>query len=667
MLIVLVIFLAAFVRVSDLGRLPAGFMDEEIANLRIAETARTGVIGVFYNPDSASEVGRESFFALMQAVMGSLFGDSLFGFRVLPFMAGLVSVALMYALGRRLYGFPAGLLCAILFAGGLYPVLLSRLVIPQSLLMVVYVAAWLAMARGIHLGEGVRPLPPHTNTFAALGIFAALGFYTHFIGLFLIPIMAAFFIYLRRTGQPISRRAYGYLLFAFALTFVLTLPYLISTLRVPSASGIGALWAYRPASFWMLFANLFELGRSLLNFGALGVPGLLLIGGLGVLLVIGLMTAIQRWRSPGYMLPVIMLAGGVVPVIWTGRADYDLTIAMPGAVLLITVGALNGIGRLQAIVQNRNVRRLVWATPILSLTLFAALSVELFGRWSNDLDINRQYHGYLGNLAVYLNSADSDIPTLICTNTLIGTPTQPVPDPILMELMLHSTTANLRFSVCETAIIIANGGARQRVAFNFDRTGSTPPALGDWLARLKKTPVAIKGIRRAAIYEIAGESEIADAVGKLSLSDVTWPPDTPNPTERITLPIRMGDYLTFQGYTIDPARVYKPGEMVAITSYWRVDSAQAADLRLFTHILLDPGSSPVAQNDSLDVTATLLRPRDIVIQTMSVQVPYPFPDGAYYLSVGAYHALTNARIPFFDSRDRVRGDRLFIGTINVKS
>jgi hypothetical protein len=66
------------------------------------------------------------------------------------------------------------------------------------------------------------------------------------------------------------------------------------------------------------------------------------------------------------------------------------------------------------------------------------------------------------------------------------------------------------------------------------------------------------------------------------------------------------------------------------------------------------------------VASNYLRPRDIVIQTSVVQIPYPFPEGLYYLSVGAYHTNDNQRVPFFDETDRIRGDRLFLGTIEIK-
>ncbi len=667
-LILLIILLAVFVRVADISRLPAGFMDEEIVNLRISETVRSGSIGVFYNLNTSDFAGRESFFPLLLAVTTGLTGDGLVGFRILPLICGLMSVALMFVLAKRMFGFAAGLLAALLCTGGLYPVLLSRLVIPQALLFPLYIGAFVALVNGLHLRETIRPIPPKTSDFGALALCSAFSFYTHFTGLMLIPIITAFLLYLRRTRQPVSRYMIRGEIFAGLLALILCLPYLLSTIRVPELSGLGAYWGYRPENPLVLFTHLYEMFRSLANFGGMGAPGFLMILGLGGLLVFGAMTAVQNWREPRYMLPLLMTGGGILPALWTGRADYNLTIALPGAILLLTIGTLR-VPELfiRNYARRMAVRKIAWLTPIVTVVTFAGLYSELFMRWPKDDDIYRQFHGYLGHLAIFLDTTKDDIPTLICTNQLTGTSEQPVSDPILMDFMLHRPDANLRFSVCDTAIVFADGGKRQRVAFSFDNSRETPIALKAWLNQMAYKPVEIDGLKNAAVNEIDNETALASALGKITLSLASWPPDTPDADIPVPLPVRMGDNLTFEGYSInDEGRVVKPGESVVITTYWRIDGKQRDDLRLFTHLLLDPGSAPAAQNDLLDVASNFLRPRDILIQTSVVQIPYPFPEGAYYLSVGAYHFNGNQRVLFFDGSDKIRGDRLFLGTIEIK-
>jgi hypothetical protein len=403
-----------------------------------------------------------------------------------------------------------------------------------------------------------------------------------------------------------------------------------------------------------------------LDLGVMGWLGLGITVGAAILLISGLVRCVRQWRTPGSMLVLIFFVGGLLPVIWTGRADYNLVIVLGPGALLMGVGFLTVIDWLRETFDAVMLRRLVWLAPLVGVFTVLGLTVELFQRWPTDLEISRSHHGYLGTLAIYLDRVDDDLPTLICSENLTGNPKSPVPDPLLMQMMLHRPTANLRFSSCESAIVLANGGDQQRIAFSFDKNGQTPNALRGWLSLLVKKPVEIIGARRTAVYEIEGAKELASALGKITLSYATWPPDVPLADDAVKLPVRMGRYLTFEGYETDVARTYKPGDILSVTTYWRIDGKQQNDLRIFTHLLLDPGSAPVAQNDVLDVDADSLQPRDIVIQNSTVQIPYPFPEGTYYLSTGAYHFQTQERVPFYDSTDKVRANRIFIGTVTVK-
>src|SRR5579864_521016 len=161
------------------------------------------------------------------------------------------------------------------------------------------------------------------------------------------------------------------------------------------------------------------------------------------------------------------------------------------------------------------------------------------------------------------------------------------------------------------------------------------------------------------------EQPLADAIGKLTLSAVNWPPGLGSADDLVTLPVQMGDYLHFEGYSLDLMRSYKPGEFIHLVTYWRIDGSQRSDLRFFAHVLADPDTAPVIQNDTLDTLPEYLSDRDIVIQSQVMQIPYPFPAGDYFLSVGAYHATDQSRVPVYDEYSQVRGDRLFLGTLHV--
>lgn len=680
-LITLLLLLAAFVRINALSRLPIGFNDEEITYLRVAETARAGQVSVFYDIgnagalDNAHYTGREVLFPALEALSTALSGDGLLCYRIVPMLAGLLSVALAYALGRRLFGTLEGLVAAGSLAIGLWPLLLSRAILPESLLLPIALAALLALTHAFYIVQHeriqVQSRSPRTAAFTALGFLVALAVYVHWIGLMLFPLVVVFIGYLWFTRQPVSRRAYGFSGYALLVVLILGIPYLTTTLRSPALSGFGALWLQRPMRVGALLVNARDVLISLTaGGGGLSVLALSVIGGL---LLIGLGHILQQWRTSRAMLILLTLIVGALPAVWVGRGDFMLVLAFPAAALLIGVGASISIAWLRGTIDTAvSTARITPTAHTISIVLggltliglVSVLSVEFFNKWAVDPAINEQYHSELGHVAAYLDSLHDDEPTLICTDNLFGRDAQPVSDVALLSMMTHRRTINLRFSNCNSALILANGGQTQRIIF--DNTNEhTPSLLSEWLTPAAQ-PVRLNGTRHTVLIEIQIEHALADAVGKLTLSHVEWAPGDGDMRAPLELPVRVGDWLHFEGYRLDAPHLYKPSEFVRLTTYWRIDGPQDSDLRVFAHVLADPDIEPVLQNDTLDVIPAYLRARDIVIQRSPIQLPYPFADGAYYLSVGAYHSLTKARIPVYDEAGQPHGDRLFLDTINVK-
>ena len=111
-LLVLILLGAAAVRIAELSSLPAGFSDDEIVNLSLADTARLGAISSLYSV-GGSAPGREGLYPLLQAVVTGTAGHGLLITRMLSLFGGLLSVALVYRLARRLFGRLAGIVAAL--------------------------------------------------------------------------------------------------------------------------------------------------------------------------------------------------------------------------------------------------------------------------------------------------------------------------------------------------------------------------------------------------------------------------------------------------------------------------------------------------------------------------------------------------------------------------
>jgi len=190
--VVVVLILAAALRILELSRLPPGFSVDEIANIQVSETARRlGTIASFYNVGNSTN-GHEGLYPVLQALVTSVIGDGLFCYRVLAFWCGLLSVALMYALVRRLFGRFAGLAAAIALCVTFWPILLSRSAVRETLLLPLFLATLLALAWVVHLrretfdsglyatgtpdrGAGLYPLDGVSRHASGSGVFCVSG------------------------------------------------------------------------------------------------------------------------------------------------------------------------------------------------------------------------------------------------------------------------------------------------------------------------------------------------------------------------------------------------------------------------------------------------------------------------------------------------------------
>src|SRR5262249_39119228 len=183
------------------------------------------------------------------------------------------------------------------------------------------------------------------------------------------------------------------------------------------------------------------------------------------------------------------------------------------------------------------------------------------------------------------------------------------------------------------------------------------PVFAPWLKTAQ--PIQDGSLAPGSAVRLAVDKELADALGRVTLARVDWDPNTGGAAQQAALPVRMGGYLTFGGYTFDTTKTYKPGDVLTIVTYWRADGDQIPDLRIFGHILRNPNAEPVLQDDMLSIDSSLLRARDVFIQVLNIPLPVSFPGGQYFVSIGAYSNETGQRLPVYD-QDQPRGDRLFL-------
>jgi hypothetical protein len=679
------LLLAAVLRIWDLTRLPPGFNDDELAFIRVTETVRQGDVAVYYQ--IAGTHGRAGMYGVGNMLVTELAGGGLIGYRLFSLWGGLIALALLYRLARRLFGIPVGLIALGVMSTNLRAVLLTRSATSEAWIPAYVLVTLLLLTMAFNLRREVRFHTPITPHFALLAVLIGASGYLHYTGLVLGPLSLLFFVHLLITRQPLSRRVWSAGTFVLALATITAAPYLISTFRHPTLSEPDIVWSERPRSVIDAVEGVLDAVGGVVLQGdsriTHNLPDAALVGPvMSILLIAGLVAALRRWREPGYTLILLTLAAGLLTDAWVGRgADFSANL-----VLLPAVYILPGIGALviwRALRERsvENASRMVTAGLVVLLAIdVIALNHHLFDDWKHHDPIDAVYHASLGYLAAYLDRTPDDLPVSFCAARLnepeaVGlTPRQ------ILRLMLHHDDLDIRHSDCRGGLVLINAGAPIRLAFaSLEDRSQMPPELADWLSEGETIPV--DGLRPGSVLRLDVEQRVRDSGGYWSaFAGAYYMPDENDDLQPVELPVQLEQNLTFAGY--DP-RVLEGmrtagGDPVVLITYWRVDGPLPPDLGIFAHLLAYtqtaprvPLIEPWAEANAIDVSPTELKNRDIFVQVSYLWLSENLNPDTYVLTVGAYVGTVTVLENHLDVLDPSRdyqphGDRLLLGNIIVE-
>lgn len=663
-LAVLLLLLGTVLRMHSLVSLPIGFNNAEITDIQITEQVRLGGIEVFYDLNGQ---GREGLYSIVQAVVTSVFGNGLFGYKLLSMWAGLLALAVVYALAQRLFGPVVGVAALALLATNMWMIVLGYQVLRESVLPLLVAMLLLTLARTLAVYRGVHATVPDTTVFVLLGVLLGIGLYIHPVHLLILLFSMIAIAFRLFSKQRLPSQNISYLLFSLLVMIIISMPYVISTVRLPRLSGAVRLFGdYKIADNPPLKAitdtigSLLFVGDANLAFNLPGRPLIDLVSGL--LVLVGVFAAVSQWRKARYALMLIATVILLPAAVFSSTTPNFLTITplMPLIAIYFGVG-LNMV--------YRSVVRPARLAIVLGSVILFAFNIgwtvgDLFTTWPTTPGVNRAYHARAGYLAHYLDETASDIPTVVCDSQGVIESSDVFSGTDLMLQMMNYKNAPLRYADCGSSMIFVNGGEQQQVIMPDPQTLTRmQPYLRRWLDM--GTP--IDGLPTDSAIMINVSQPLADAVGIFTTSaPAGYAPDAVGGAGLAVPPVRFGGNISFLGYQRDGAQVYSPGGIYTSVTYWRVDGVLPPDLRLFTHILADPATAPAAQNDTISVQPLQqLEARDIFIQITFVPLPRTLPPGMYGISIGAYTSTTDERMPVLFN-DVPRGNRLFIGQITVQ-
>lgn len=688
LIIVSILLLIGFgVRVHDIATVPMGFSANEIIGIRVTEVIQDRTFRVFFTTENGSI---ESFFYMLQIPVTLLVGDGLVGYRMMPLWTSLITLALVYAVARRLFGISVGFIALITMCFGIWPVLIGRTATHVSLVGAMTLITLLAASHAFYLQQNIRPLRPKTISYTYLALAVVLSAYTDYTGLMAGVGVFLFVLYLWYTRQTVSRHTWWNTGYALTLSMIFGLPYLISFLRTASVSGLYVFWRDRPTSPLNLLES---IGHTLVAFAWRGdadpahnIPGLALLPPEGALIAaVGLIAALWRWRKPNYALLVIFFILGLLPDMWLrGGPDYEaLAFVNPLVYILIGVGVVEFFRILR---ENSDPPEKLawlkrqgflgeWPQPLYRITVIFVLIIfarniwffrQLFADWPNRPDTQQAYHTNIGQLAVYLDHNPDGPPVLICSPQIHPTTriTEAPSDQQLLEWMLHREDIPYRVANCRQDFILLNAGATMRVVFTDAADVTTLPVqIRHWLEDAQ--PLSSQYLDRGTAYLLEVERRLADMGGTLQRESQIFYPrvSTEDELEHVPLPVRFGGNLALMGHEPLPLEgEHRPGDVFTLVTYWRVDGPVLPNAGVFIRLHDTPQASPYSEVNELQVDTSRLQARDIIVQVGLLRLPDTLRSQEYRLTIGVYDGETVNQLPVYDTvTGTMRGTYLLFG------
>ena len=640
--IVLILLVAAVLRVVGVyNTSPPGLEHDEVANWLIDRTILDeGKRGVYFE----EAYGHEAGFHYVQAASIALLGDHALGLRFPAMMAGLLVVAVSFALARKLFGVEVAIIAAAFTAVIFWPIFYSRLGLRAISLPVIsglsLIVFWSAWTRGAGAGTGSadpRKTGPNRARFANLapfalaGLLAGLAMYTYMAARALPIFYAAWVAYLVLFHRARFRQAWrGVVLFGVVFTAV-ALPLAIYLQTNPGAefrisevdAPLRALLAGDPGPVLtnaVRIAGMFGFSGDPLwrqNVAYRPVFDQLT----AVLFYAGVALAIWRWRDARYALLLLWMAVFAIPSLVT--VDAPSSIRLIGMLLTFAVFPaliIHTLPRLSTVIPglSTTIAYLLAGTLVLAHIWWTAGAV--FHTWPENDEVQFVWQAALTETAAYLDGDPAAAPAAI------GGWSPATMDPPTMFLSMRRSDIPLRYfgsdstAVPITTLIVPAAAPGTAVRVTHPAIRTLAPELEAQLVAWSSGPRPIDSF---VLYELPSPVDVR--------------PETP-------MTVTFGNELQLLGYTSFSSQ---PGSLTVLT-FWRVLERTTGARRFFLHAV-DGAGNIVAQHDGNDAPAVHWQVGDLLVQAHGL-------DGgatAVDLRLGVYDPVSGTRLLTAEGADSV--------------
>jgi 4-amino-4-deoxy-L-arabinose transferase-like glycosyltransferase len=647
----LAILLVAFaLRVMAFRDIPGGIQHDEVTEALHARQVLAGQHALyFYLPGFH---GREPLMAYLQAPWLGLVGQNLWGLRFLSTISGVLTVALVYVVGHRLFDRQTGMLAAATTAFAFWPLVISRLglrgaLVPPLAALAVYLF-WRC-----YTGQCARP------AWIGAALVVALACYTYIAG-WAVPcallVFAGYLAWQDRSRFKVQRgRLAGY----GAVTALALVPLVFAMTQRPEGSErvsqlASLLTPAASGDVGPLVSNILSvLGTFIVRgdqFGLYNIPlRPILPLGLGLLFGLGLVLSLYRWRQPPHALLLIWTLVGLLPagLAVGGPNNLRSVVSLPPTYLLVGLGAhllIQGVRR--AGVRSR------WPGILLLVVVVGSSAVtevvDFSQRWPANADTRYFFrssllaaaralpeHGrncistpYLDDLSQWVvewDRGDQPLTRDICWfrgPAGLAIPAGPAP----IRWYVPAAISPDAYLAAEENADLDPDLARLLQGFAAEQVVAFPDGTPAYRVYEVAQPEALQ----------AHVLESAQAGGfGWSASDVTQP-------QALDAPVALDGGLSLVGVEYRPL---EPGSrLLEVLLTWQVDAARAAPAPLSVFVqLLDADGRYLAGQDHLDYAPNSWRAGDLFVQKHRLELPAGLPAGVYYPQTGVYNWQDNSR------------------------
>jgi 4-amino-4-deoxy-L-arabinose transferase-like glycosyltransferase len=628
LLVSAILCVATFLRVYRLAQLPPGLHYDEAFNATMAYRVWMGIDRPIFFTEDMTE---EPLAIYVTALAFALLGETAWTIRLVSALAGIATVAALYALARmmfraRIVAALAAFTLAILY----WHVNFSRLgmepIFTPLMLTLAFTFLWKGIAQGStshvsrftsHVSRFTSHVSRFTFHLALAGIFFAATLYTYKAALFVPILFAAFIgldILLERKFWVENWRGLVLLVSVAILAFAPLGIYLATHpeqfFERPSsvaAFDVGTIADHALKVAGMFFLRGDENPRSNLP----GRPALDPFLALGF--IVGIIACVARIRRREARLLLLWLGVMSAPSIVTDFAPhFGRNIAATPAIALIVAYGFAAL--LQTVKRRRTASRLL---PTAYCLLLIGLTFSAF-------TTARDYFAIWGARTGAFDSFDVGYLALA------------------QKMRDRPASETLYLSPVDAHHYTIQFGLARRAARSFDGRFALvlpPPNVAATYGIVTRDDSRTLARLRALFPDVRVVETVDDFTGNAYASLVRVEGAARIEPQKIVR-AQLGDAIELIGY--DRAR---EGESIVLTVYWRARAEPREDYTVFAHLVGAPGL--VSQDDAQPARGSYPTSRwqrgEIIIDEYRLRV-VGLPRGEYQIEIGMYNLHTGARV-----------------------